>query len=511
MLKGSPMVDPKNNIRSPPINIPPPNLPFFTEQLAAFEIWLEFAAKNGDSPTLLPILLQVLLSPTHRLKALLLLKKYLALGPAAVHSTLFVGLSPYILKLLQSPAADVRQILVCIWAFIVGFDPSCRNDLIKDKSQSCFIQYMTTRELSASHRCLATFVLAEICNKHPEGQQTCLQQGLHRSCVSILSQPEVMASSSLKQWTCLCIAKLCEDYTWAKYLCLTESLNNQIYHLLTDHDPLIRASVILALGEFFGASNVVQNQHQGGFELVDPRELRESELKLALQLLECCTDGCIKVRRETIVSLSKFVILPAHLPCFIVITRMLLKFNVRFLFTQSHDQSPSPSAASNAPAVITGSSSAAAPSQPVASTAPILTATSIPLAHAQRPQELIWPWNIAEAQTHEMVEEIKLYLATQGIGRTPPGSPSSPSRTGVANETQDVAGTIATAYCKFWLALCGLQCKDPSLSVVLAISAIFKRIYEEISFEDLRNAAKPNDEPLVASYDDDANSSFSEY
>lgn len=519
MIKGSPMVDPKNNIRLPPPNIPPPNLPFFTEQLSAFEIWLEFAGKNGEIPTLLPILLQVLLSPTHRLKALLLLKRYLSLGPAAVYSTLFVGISPYILKLLQSPASDVRQILVCIWAFIVGFDPSCRNDLIRDKSQSCFIQYMNARELSPAHRCLATFVLAEICNKHPEGQQTCLQQGLHRSCVAILSQPEVMASSSLKQWACLCVAKLMEDFIWAKYLCITESLNNQIYPLLTDRDPLIRASAALTLGEFFGASNVSNlQQHQGGYgDLVDQRELRESELKLALQLLESCTDGCIKVRRESIVALSKFIILHAHLPCFLIITRILIKSNVKFLYstqTQELNSSPLsnvnfPSAApssSNMAGLVAGSNRTTAQGgggpaggqkDERGNTPPTPTSTSVPVK-----SDFIWPWNLTDSQTQSIVDDVRIYLESQGIGRTPP---SSPMRSGIDDGTNgtaaggassyvdptsgvDIANTMAAAYVKFWLAICELQGKDPSLSIVLALSAIFKRIQEEIVIDDSRQA-----------------------
>ena len=95
----------------------PTDAPFFGEQLTAFEIWLEYAntkpksklvirsppsagtplpylwsdsAKSlntnpheMDPPAELPIVLQVLLSQAHRVRALVLLKRFLDLGPSA--------------------------------------------------------------------------------------------------------------------------------------------------------------------------------------------------------------------------------------------------------------------------------------------------------------------------------------------------------------------------------------------------------------------------------------------
>ena len=54
----------------------------------------------------------MLLSQTHRLRALVLLRRYLALGPHAVNLSLVVGIFPYILKLLQSSASDIRQVAI---------------------------------------------------------------------------------------------------------------------------------------------------------------------------------------------------------------------------------------------------------------------------------------------------------------------------------------------------------------------------------------------------------------
>lgn len=70
----------------------------------------------------MPIVLQVLLSQVHRLRALELLGKFLDLGPWAVNLALSVGIFPYVLKLLQSSAKELRPMLVFIWAKILAVD-----------------------------------------------------------------------------------------------------------------------------------------------------------------------------------------------------------------------------------------------------------------------------------------------------------------------------------------------------------------------------------------------------
>jgi regulator-associated protein of mTOR len=103
------------------IAAPTTDSPFFGEQLTAFEIWLEYAntkpksklvirsppsagtplpylwGENGrssnphemDPPVELPIVLQVLLSQAHRVRALVLLQRFLELGPSAGKSSVF--------------------------------------------------------------------------------------------------------------------------------------------------------------------------------------------------------------------------------------------------------------------------------------------------------------------------------------------------------------------------------------------------------------------------------------
>ena len=74
-------------------------------------------------------MLQVLLSQIHRLRALDLLGRFLDLGPWAVGLALSVGIFPYILKLLQSNARDLRSLLVFIWAKILAVDASYQVEI----------------------------------------------------------------------------------------------------------------------------------------------------------------------------------------------------------------------------------------------------------------------------------------------------------------------------------------------------------------------------------------------
>lgn len=67
-------------------------------------------------------MLQVLLSQVHRTRALELLGRFLDLGPWAVNLALSVGIFPYVLKLLQSSAAELRPFLVFIWVKILAVD-----------------------------------------------------------------------------------------------------------------------------------------------------------------------------------------------------------------------------------------------------------------------------------------------------------------------------------------------------------------------------------------------------
>lgn len=71
-------------------------------------------------------MVQVLLSQVHRLRALKLLGSFLDMGDWAVDLALSVGIFPYVLKLLQTTALELRPTLVFIWTKILALDRSCQ-------------------------------------------------------------------------------------------------------------------------------------------------------------------------------------------------------------------------------------------------------------------------------------------------------------------------------------------------------------------------------------------------
>ncbi|KAG8686056.1 hypothetical protein FRC11_009594, partial [Ceratobasidium sp. 423] len=94
-------------------------------------------------PDQLPIILQVLLSQTHRLRALILLSQFMDLGPWAVHLALAIGIFPYVQKLLQSPAQELKPVLVFVWARLLAVDRSCREDLLRDDGYMYFVNILS--------------------------------------------------------------------------------------------------------------------------------------------------------------------------------------------------------------------------------------------------------------------------------------------------------------------------------------------------------------------------------
>ena len=120
---------------------------FFAEQLTAFEVYLNQGAPGQVAPAQLPIVLQVLLSQVHRLRALILLSRFLDLGPWAVNLALLIGIFPYVCKLLQSAAYELKPVMIFIWARILAVDSSGQSDLIVSDSY-CFVRIEATFDSS---------------------------------------------------------------------------------------------------------------------------------------------------------------------------------------------------------------------------------------------------------------------------------------------------------------------------------------------------------------------------
>jgi hypothetical protein len=277
------------------------------------------------------VVIQALLSHAHRLKALHLLRRYVALGPEAVHSILAVGNYPYILKLLHNPVVEIRYVLMSIWTYVIGFDRSCREELvkdIKDKNKSQFLHCLQNAETPHQQRTMAAFIQSEICHRYKPGQLTCLNLGMHKTYINLLASPDVGRHPHLKKWLAFCLAKLCEENPQCKKQCILDEVQLYLYPLLLDAHPFVRSASLLALGELFGASRVVYPQELPENKVLSKEQwnIRGKEVEIAMQVLESCLDGCASVRREAVVAISKMIMLPIHFECLKHVATALFEF-----------------------------------------------------------------------------------------------------------------------------------------------------------------------------------------
>ncbi|KAH3763755.1 regulatory-associated protein of mTOR [Pelomyxa schiedti] len=281
------------------------NSSFFSEQLTAFELAIEFGFRTKividpsippppiAPPEQLPIVLQVLLNPTHRARALSLLSRFLDLGSFAVSQALSVGIFPYVLRLLQtSVSPDLRDILVFIWAKILAFDPSCQADLLKDSGHKFFLGVLGNPSVPSLQRVMSAFILSVIVDSSPNGQLACLQGNILPLLMSLISDPDPL----LRRWAALCLGKLWHGCEEAKSLALAKfSASERLAAMTSDHVPEVRAAAVFALGNFFGTTVLASESRSN------------SELSIALAIGSVVTDGSPLVRREAVVSLSRYI------------------------------------------------------------------------------------------------------------------------------------------------------------------------------------------------------------
>jgi len=277
---------------------------FFADQLSAFEVYLSSAPASAGAqgyakhPEQLPIVLQVLLSQVHRLRALILLSKFLDLGPWAVNLALSIGIFPYVLKLLQSQAIELKPPMVFIWARILAVDQSCQGDLLKDAGYTYFTNILNSatgipRGNVAEHRAMCAFVIAMFCKDFRPGKQAVLETNpeIIESCLHHLLD---MENPLLRQFSCLCLSQLWKDFPTAKAAGMAQQAHARVRDRSHDPVPEVRAACLDALSSFVGTGEV------------DAGVVLEEET-LASVVVAMGMDGSIMVRKELTVFYSTFI------------------------------------------------------------------------------------------------------------------------------------------------------------------------------------------------------------
>ncbi|KAG2481635.1 hypothetical protein PVAP13_J096570 [Panicum virgatum] len=285
--------------------------PFFTEQLTAFEVWLDHGSEDKKPPEQLPIVLQVLLSQSHRFRALVLLGRFLDMGPWAVDLALSVGIFPYVLKLLQTSAMELRQILVFIWTKILSLDKSCQVDLVKDGGHTYFIRFLDSLDAYPEQRAMAAFILAVIVDGHRTGQEACIHACLIDVCLRHLhpeNPHDAQTEPLLLQWLCLCLGKLWEDFAEAQLLGLQSNAPEILIYLLSEPQPEVRASAVFALGNLLDMGSTSSN---GADDDSDDDEKVKAKINVVRSLLQVSSDCSPLVRCEIAIGMcisKKYII-----------------------------------------------------------------------------------------------------------------------------------------------------------------------------------------------------------
>lgn len=277
---------------------------FFADQLSAFEVYLSSAPATVSiggkikPPEQLPIVLQVLLSQVHRLRALILLSKFLDLGPWAVNLALSIGIFPYVLKLLQSQAIELKPPMIFIWARILAVDQSCQGDLLKDNGYQYFTNILSNSSgipsgNIAEHRAMCAFVIAMFCKDFRPGKAAVLDS--HPEIIdSCLTHMVDMDSPLLRQFCCLCLSQLWKDFPPAKAAGMAHQAHARIRDRSHDPIPEVRAACLDALSSFVGTGDV------------DAATMLEEET-LASVMVATGMDGSVMVRKEIVVFYSTFI------------------------------------------------------------------------------------------------------------------------------------------------------------------------------------------------------------
>ncbi|KAJ2850542.1 Target of rapamycin complex 1 subunit kog1, partial [Coemansia brasiliensis] len=219
---------------------------FFVNQLNAFDIWLQHTAVTISQYTLtsscvdfppslstnilecleqpqqLPIVLQLLLSQKYRLGALMLLYRFISLGPWAVDLALHVGFFPYMIRLLASRTVEIQELVILIWARLIAVDPSLSEDLLKGSGIDSFIAYLSRNaqvkplevdeksRLTDSIVAAATFVLTMTCRHNSEAQKAMQEKYLLHNLLAYLAQPDsgTCEKTTSQVWIIMCLAEL---------------------------------------------------------------------------------------------------------------------------------------------------------------------------------------------------------------------------------------------------------------------------------------------------------------
>uniref|UniRef100_A0A0N4ZSL6 WD_REPEATS_REGION domain-containing protein n=1 Tax=Parastrongyloides trichosuri TaxID=131310 RepID=A0A0N4ZSL6_PARTI len=270
---------------------------FFMEQMTAFEVWLRYNDSDNFEPQQLPVLLQVLLSQAHRVRALELLARFLDVGEEAVKSALDVGCFPYVMKLLQCSTPELKPWLAFIWAKILAVCPDKGDELLVETRFQYFIDLLRDKSISLNFKMVPAFVLSNlIMHENVVSKQLFIDNNFLSICVELFSNDDISKANILKLWLLISLGRLWADYNEARWQAIRAVGYDKVMDFLDDDMPEIRAAAIFALGCLI-KNKSLNNEHA---TVVDQ--------DICVKVCEKGTfDGSELVRSELIVAAQWFI------------------------------------------------------------------------------------------------------------------------------------------------------------------------------------------------------------
>ncbi|VDN06650.1 unnamed protein product [Thelazia callipaeda] len=273
---------------------------FFVEQLLAFEVWLKYGGERRTPPQQLPVILQVLLSQVHRVKALELLARFLDLGSWAVGHALSVGVFPYVLKLLQSATKELRPWLAFIWAKILAVETNCQVDLTKDKEKgyTYFLTILNDPNTDPRQKVVPAFVMAALIeNNYRPAQELLTENSYVTLCVELLSDATPRNCRLLRLWLLIGLGRLWADYDDARWQAIRLAAYERVLEFLDDSVPEVRTAAVYAIG------CLIRNRSEN----IEHATIIDHEVCDKLST-KCTFDGSVLVRAELVVAMQWFII-----------------------------------------------------------------------------------------------------------------------------------------------------------------------------------------------------------
>ena len=209
-----------------------------------------------------------------------------------------MGIFPYVLKLLQSSARELRPLLVFIWAKILAVEGSCQTDLVKDNGHKYFINLLSDTHIPSDFKGMAAFVLAMIVRNYSVGQEAAFQGNLIATCLEQLSDPYPL----LRKWCCICLGLVWEKFDNAYWRGVRDLAHEKLLELLQNEpEAEVRAAAVFALGTFVHSASERTDQ-PNAIDLQVGIGLLGSKVDVSL-------DGSPLVRKELLVALQWLVML----------------------------------------------------------------------------------------------------------------------------------------------------------------------------------------------------------